>query len=73
MNSPASESPSGRNLWLVSKRRPRMTSFSMSQRTRLDDSTERAYRWLLESVSIATIVRLLPKWCRRVIEHRLTG
>src|SRR5215813_10370122 len=37
VNASASDNPSGRNLWAASKRRPRITSSSMSQRTRLED------------------------------------
>src|SRR5215831_3687992 len=37
VNASASDNPSGRNLWAASKRRPRITSSSMSQRTRSED------------------------------------
>ena len=61
----ASISPSGKNLWAVSKRRPRITSSSTFQRTRLDVSTQRAYRSVVEILWTAFIVRLLFGVMRR--------
>src|SRR5262249_50989778 len=40
-------SPSGRNFWVRSNRRPQMTSASMSQRTRFDAAMQRANRSLV--------------------------
>src|SRR5438477_1988966 len=44
VNRSASVSPSGRNLSARSKRRPRITSSSISQYTRLEARMQRAYR-----------------------------
>src|SRR5690348_10192400 len=59
VNASTSERPSGRNLCAVSKRRARITSFSISHRTRLDVSIVRSYRLLVAILSIAFMFHLL--------------
>ena len=68
VNSWDKASPSGRNLCAVSNRRPRMTSASTSQCTRLDASTDRAYRWLSGSVTMAVMFGLLCSGADRMDE-----
>src|SRR5215467_2256557 len=69
VNASASDNPSGRNLWAASKRRPRITSSSMSQRTRLEDWMQRAYRLPSETVSVAVIICLLTPPAAPVVSN----